>query len=192
MAASALSNVVNLSERRQLSAAESSRMLNDCRELAMKRLSVSLREMLADEASVISGSDAGAHVSTICDASAPTTLLTLWGRDRKRGEQLPLEFLVRKQTLGNALSYGLRDRGALLPGMRADINVIDFEKLRVRKPEIVYDLPAGGRRLIQRADGYRHTFVAGVETLRDDELTGERPGGLLRAGRLAEAVPAGG
>ena len=151
-----------------------------------------VREMLADEASVISGSDAGAHVSTICDASAPTTLLTIWGRDRSRGERLPLEFLVRKQTLGNARSYGLTDRGALLPGMRADINVIDFDRLRVRKPEIVYDLPAGGRRLIQRADGYRHTFVAGVETLRDDELTGERPGVLLRAGRLAEAVPAGG
>ncbi len=142
-----------------------------------------VREMLADEASVISGSDAGAHVGTICDASAPTTLLSLWGRDRSRGEGLPLEFLVHKQTLGNARSYGLHDRGALLPGMRADVNVIDFERLGVRKPEIVYDLPAGGRRLIQRADGYRHTFVAGVETLRDDELTGAKPGRLLRAGR---------
>lgn len=149
-----------------------------------------VREMLADEASVISGSDAGAHVSTICDASAPTTLLTLWGRDRTRGDRLPLEFLVHKQTLGNALSYGLKDRGALLPGMRADINVIDFERLRVRKPEIVYDLPAGGRRLIQRADGYRHTFVAGVETLRNDELTGELPGRLLRANRMADAAVA--
>lgn len=146
-----------------------------------------VREMLADDYSVISGSDAGAHVGTICDASAPTTLLSHWGRDRTRGEGLPLEFLVHKQTLGNARSYGLLDRGALLPGMRADINVIDFDRLRVRKPEVVYDLPAGGRRLIQRADGYRHTFVAGVETLRDDELTGEKPGQLLRAGRL-EAV----
>jgi N-acyl-D-aspartate/D-glutamate deacylase len=94
---------------------------------------------------------------------------------------LPLEFLVRKQTRDCALAYGLPDRGVLAAGHKADINVIDFERLRVLKPEVVYDLPAGGKRLVQRARGYRHTFVAGTEMLRDDEHTGELPGRLLRA-----------
>ncbi len=139
-----------------------------------------IREMLLDEATVMGISDGGAHVCTVCDASAPTFLLTHWARDRKRGVRLPLEFLVRKQTRDTALAYGLNDRGVLVPGYRADLNIIDFEKLGLRLHEVIYDLPAGGRRLMQRANGYRHTFVAGVETLRDDQHTGALPGRLLR------------
>ncbi len=139
-----------------------------------------IREMLEDEATVMGIADGGAHVCTVCDASSPTFLLTHWARDRKRGAKLPLEFLVRKQTQDCALAYGLKDRGVLAPGYRADINIIDFDKLGMRKHEVVYDLPSGGRRLMQRADGYRHTFVAGVETLCNDEHTGAMPGRLLR------------
>jgi N-acyl-D-aspartate/D-glutamate deacylase len=139
-----------------------------------------IREMLVDEATVMGIADGGAHVCTVCDASSPTFLLTHWARDRKRGEQLPLEFLIRKQTRDCALAYGLKDRGVLAAGYRADLNIIDFERLGMRKHEVVYDLPAGGRRLMQRADGYRHTFVAGVETLCDDQHTGAMPGKLVR------------
>ena len=139
-----------------------------------------IREMLVDEATIMGLGDGGAHVCTVCDAGSPTFLLTHWARDRKRGDRLPLEFLVRKQTRDCALAYGLPDRGVLAAGFKADINVIDFERLRFLKPEVVYDLPAGGKRLVQRARGYRHTFVSGAETLRDDEHTGELPGRLLR------------
>jgi N-acyl-D-aspartate/D-glutamate deacylase len=139
-----------------------------------------IREMLTDDATVMGIADGGAHVCTVCDASSPTFLLTHWARDRKRGEGLPLEFLVRKHSRDTARTYGLNDRGEIAVGMRADLNVIDFDKLRIRKHEVVYDLPAGGKRLIQRAQGYRHTFVAGTETLRDDEHTGALPGKLLR------------
>ncbi|MSQ60954.1 MAG: D-aminoacylase [Betaproteobacteria bacterium] len=139
-----------------------------------------IREMLLDEATIMGLGDGGAHVGTIVDASAPTFLLTHWARDRKRGEQIPLEFLIRKQTRDSALAYGLKDRAVIAPGYRADLNVIDFARLRSHKPEVVYDLPAGGRRLTQRAQGYKHTFVAGVEVLRNDEHTGELPGKLLR------------
>jgi N-acyl-D-aspartate/D-glutamate deacylase len=139
-----------------------------------------VRELLADDATVMGLADGGAHVCTICDAGAPTFLLTHWGRDRKRGPGLPLEFLVKKQTRDTARAYGLADRGTLEPGMRADLNVIDYDRLGVHRHEVVYDLPAGGRRLMQRARGYRHTFVAGVETLRDDQHTGALPGRLLR------------
>ena len=136
--------------------------------------------MLADDATVMGLGDAGAHVGLICDAAGPTYLLQHWARDRSRGPKLPLEMLVKKQTADTARVYGLHDRGRLAEGLRADINVIDFERLALRPPEVVYDLPTGGRRLLQRADGYRHTFVAGVEVLRDDELTGATPGRLIR------------
>jgi len=139
-----------------------------------------IREMLIDEATIMGLGDGGAHVCTVCDAGSPTFLLSHWARDRKRGPRLPLEFLVRKQTRDCALAYGLPGRGVVAAGYKADINVIDFERLRVLKPEVVYDLPAGGKRLIQRARGYRHTFVAGTETVRDDQHTGELPGRLIR------------
>jgi N-acyl-D-aspartate/D-glutamate deacylase len=139
-----------------------------------------IREMLTDEATIMGLGDGGAHVCTICDASGPTYLLKHWARDRKRGPRLPLEFLVRKQTRDSAFAYGLTDRGVLAPGYKADINVIDFERLGLGEVEVVYDLPAGGKRLMQRARGYRHTFVSGQETIRDDEHTGLLPGTLLR------------
>ena len=144
-----------------------------------------VHEMITDPATVLGVADGGAHVGVICDASSPTSLLTLWGRDRTRGPKLPLEFLVAKQTRGTAEAYGLLDRGLLAPGHKADINVIDFDALALKRPEVVYDLPAGGRRLIQRASGYRHTFNAGVETVQNDELTGERPGRLVRGAQVA-------
>jgi N-acyl-D-aspartate/D-glutamate deacylase len=139
-----------------------------------------VREMLQDPATVMGLADAGAHVGLICDAAAPTFLLQHWARDRRRGPRLPLEFLVHKQTRATALTYGLADRGLLAPGMKADLNVIDFDVLGLGRPRVVHDLPAGGKRLIQRARGYSHTFVSGVEILRDDELTGELPGQLVR------------
>jgi len=139
-----------------------------------------VREMLLDDATIMGIGDGGAHVCTICDCSSPTFLLTHWARDRKRGPGLPLEFVVRKQTRDSALGYGLADRGLIAPGLRADLNVIDFERLRLTPPEVLYDLPAGGKRLMQRAVGYRHTFVAGQETVCDDRHTGALPGRLLR------------
>ncbi|WP_419922815.1 N-acyl-D-amino-acid deacylase family protein [Candidatus Poriferisodalis sp.] len=139
-----------------------------------------IREMLADQHTICGIGDAGAHVGTICDASYPTYLLTHWARDRTRGEGLPLEFLVHKQTRGNALAYGLADRGLLAPGFRADINIVDFDALGLDRPKLVYDLPTGGKRLVQRSSGYRHTLVAGVEVSSDGEFTGERPGRLVR------------
>jgi N-acyl-D-aspartate/D-glutamate deacylase len=139
-----------------------------------------IREMLTDEATIMGLGDGGAHVCTICDCSSPTFLLTHWARDRKRGAKLPIEFLVRKQTRDSAAAYGLQDRGMLAPGYRADINVIDFDKLELLRPEVVYDLPAGGKRLMQKASGYRHTFLAGREIACDDRPTGVLAGRLLR------------
>ena len=139
-----------------------------------------VRTLLADPATICGLADAGAHVGLLCDAGAPTTMLTHWARDRRRGEGLPLEFLVKKQTLDTARAYGLADRGAVAPGFKADFNLIDFDRLRARLPELVYDLPTGGRRLVQRAEGYRHTFVSGVEVMRDGQSTGALPGRLLR------------
>ncbi|MES2714124.1 MAG: amidohydrolase family protein [Pseudomonadota bacterium] len=137
--------------------------------------------MLADSATVMGLGDAGAHVGLICDAAGPTYLLKHWARDRQRGPRLPLEQLVKKQTLDTAAVYGLQDRGVLAAGKKADINLIDFQALDLLPPRVAYDLPTGGRRLLQRARGYRHTFVSGVEVLRDDELTGQTPGRLVRS-----------
>ena len=106
-------------------------------------------------------SDGGAHCGLICDVSMPTYLLTHWVRDRTRGELLPLEQAVSLQTGRTAAVYGFTDRGTLEPGKRADLNLIDLDALHLHAPEMVFDLPAGGRRLVQRVDGYRATFVAG-------------------------------
>ena len=140
---------------------------------------------MEDPATVMGIADAGAHVGYICDASSATGALTHWARDRRRGARLPLELLVRKQTRDTAATYGLHDRGVLAPGYKADFNLIDFEGLRLLRPEVVYDLPAGGRRMIQRAEGYRHTFVSGVEVMRDGQPTGRLPGRLVRGARRA-------
>ena len=140
-----------------------------------------LREMLTHPCTVTGLSDAGAHVTLICDATMPTTQLSYWARDRARGEQIPLEFLVAKQTARNAALYGLSDRGTLAAGLRADINVIDLENLKVSPPKAFHDLPAGGTRLIQPVSGYLATMVNGVVTRRFDADTGARPGRLVRS-----------
>jgi N-acyl-D-aspartate/D-glutamate deacylase len=144
----------------------------------------SVGEMLAHPYTVPGLGDGGAHVGTICDGSFPTTLLALWGRDRSHG-QLDLPFLVQRQCRDTARTVGLDDRGVLAPGYRADINVIDFDHLQARRPEVRYDLPAGGRRLLQRADGYLHTIVAGEEVFADGEPTGALPGRLVRGAQPA-------
>lgn len=138
-----------------------------------------LHEMLTHPHTVPGLSDGGAHVGTICDGSFPTTLLQYWGRDRERGT-IDLPLLVQRHCQGTARTVGLNDRGVLAPGYRADLNVVDFDKLRLYRPEIAYDLPAGGRRLLQRADGWRHTIVAGRETYRNGEATDALPGRLIR------------
>ncbi|MEZ5660769.1 MAG: amidohydrolase family protein [Burkholderiaceae bacterium] len=142
--------------------------------------------MLRNPNTVCGVADGGAHVGLICDASSPTTLLSHWARDRRRGPRLPLPLLVHKQTQATARCYGLMDRGVIAPGYRADINIIDFDRLGVGRPWMAHDLPAGGRRLLQRSTGYRHTFVAGIEVRSDDEDTGARPGRLLRG---AQSLP---
>ncbi len=139
-----------------------------------------IRSMLLDPYTVCGIGDAGAHVATICDASYPTFLLTHWTRDRTRGEHLPLEFVVNKQARRTAETYGLLDRGLIRPGYRADLNVVDHAALSVGRPHLRFDLPTGGKRLVQKPVGYRHTFVLGTETLCDGEFTGARPGRLVR------------
>jgi N-acyl-D-aspartate/D-glutamate deacylase len=141
------------------------------------------REMLLDPHTVPGLGDAGAHVGLICDGSFPTFLLSHWGRGRTRGEKLPIEWLVKSQTHDTAALVGLRDRGRLAPGMKADLNLIEWDALGVRRPEIVFDLPAGGRRLVQRATGYRATVVSGEVTFEDGEPTGALPGRLVRGAR---------
>jgi N-acyl-D-aspartate/D-glutamate deacylase len=138
------------------------------------------RAMMTHKDCVPGLSDGGAHVGTICDGSFPTTLLTYWTRDRTRGPRLPLEHIFRLQARETARAVGLNDRGVLAPGYRADLNVIDYERLQLHAPEVAYDLPAGGRRLLQRASGYSATIVAGEVTYRDGEATDALPGRLLR------------
>jgi N-acyl-D-amino-acid deacylase len=128
--------------------------------------------------------DAGAHCGAICDGGMPTFMLSHWTRDR-RGPHLPLELVVHRQTLGTAATYGLLDRGAVRPGLRADLNVIDPTTLGVERPRVVWDLPGGARRFVQRARGYRATVCAGQVTVVDDEPTGDLPGRLLRGPRAA-------
>lgn len=140
-----------------------------------------LAVMLEHPDTVIGLSDGGAHVRFICDASLPTYMLTHWTRDRTRGDRLPLESIVRKQSALTAEVVGLTDRGTLEVGKRADINVIDLERLALHPPRPVDDLPAGGRRILQDASGYVATIVNGVVTRRNDSDTGARPGRLVRA-----------
>ena len=124
--------------------------------------------------------DGGAHCGIICDGSYPTFMLTHWARDRSRGEKFALPKVVKWLTNDAANAVSLRDRGLLAPGYKADINVIDFDKLMLRAPDIVYDMPANGRRLVQRADGYVATLLNGVVVYRNGEHTGELPGRLVR------------
>jgi len=139
-----------------------------------------VREMLLHEYTVPGLGDAGAHCGLICDGSFPTYLLSFWARGRTRGERLPIEALVKAQTADTAALVGLQDRGRLAPGLQADLNLIDFDVLGMRPPEIVHDLPAGGKRLVQRATGYVATVSHGAVTFRNGESTGTHPGQLVR------------
>src|SRR5213080_3158940 len=143
-----------------------------------------IHEMLRDSGTLLGLSDGGAHCASIIDAGVPTYMLLHWGRDRRRGPRLPLELLVKRQTSETANFFGLHDRGRLTPGLRADINLIDFDGLRLYQPELVNDLPAGGRRFVQRVDGYVATFLAGTPTFERGEHTGALPGRLVRAGHI--------
>lgn len=143
-----------------------------------------IRMMLTDDATILGLSDGGAHCSSIVDASVPSWMLIHWARDRTRGEKLPLELMVKRQTSETANFFGFHDRGVLAVGKKADVNVIDYDGLRLHIPEVRYDLPMGGRRLVQRVDGYRNTFVSGVCTFENGQYTGATPGRLVRAGRV--------
>ncbi len=142
-----------------------------------------LLAMMEDPNTVHGLGDSGAHVGLVCDASTTTYMLTHWVRDRTRGRRLPLERAVQRLTSDPARLYGLGDRGVLAPGARADCNVIDLDGLRLVRPEQLHDLPGGAGRLVQRADGYVATFVAGVQTIDHDDRTDARPGGLVRGAR---------
>ncbi|MFK7915596.1 MAG: amidohydrolase family protein [Pseudomonadales bacterium] len=127
-------------------------------------------------------SDGGAHCGVIADAGMPSFILTHWGRDRVKGERMELEFLVRKLSRDTAEAYGMMDRGLLAPGMLADMNIIDFDALNLSRPEAVFDLPTGGKRLVQKVSGYRHIIKRGEATFANGEHTGALPGQLVRGG----------
>jgi N-acyl-D-aspartate/D-glutamate deacylase len=142
-----------------------------------------VRDMLLHPRAASGLGDGGAHCGVICDASMPTFMLTHWTRDRSRGETLPLEWVVKKQTHDTARLYGLGDRGTIEVGMVADVNVIDYDNLQLEPPHVAADLPAGGRRLLQGATGYVATIKSGTVTFADGADTGARPGVLLRGAR---------
>jgi N-acyl-D-aspartate/D-glutamate deacylase len=141
------------------------------------------REMLLHPRAASGLGDGGAHCGMICDASQPTFMLTHWTRDRSRGERLPIEWIVKKQTSDTARLYGLGDRGTVEPGALADLNLIDYDRLQLTNPRVVADLPAGGRRILQGSVGYVETIKSGVTTFRDGVDTGARPGTLVRGMR---------
>ena len=141
-----------------------------------------IHQMLNDPACLLGLSDGGAHCTSIVDSGLPSFMLQHWGRDRHRGPRMPLEQLVKRQTSETADFFGMSDRGRLVPGMRADVNLIDFDRLRLHKPELVHDMPAGGRRFVQRVEGYEATLAAGIPIFERGEHTGAMPGRLVRAG----------
>src|SRR5262249_41419845 len=141
-----------------------------------------IREMILHPRSVLGLGDGGAHCGIVCDASMTTFMLTHWVRDRRRGPRIALETAVRALTHDPAALYGLRDRGALRAGLKADINLLDPDRLRLHLPERAFDLPAGARRLLQRAEGYVATLVSGRVTMREGMPTGALPGRLVRGG----------
>jgi N-acyl-D-aspartate/D-glutamate deacylase len=147
-------------------------------------------QMLNDPACLLGLSDGGAHCTSIVDSGVPTFMLTHWSRDRSRGPKLPVEMLIKRQTSETADFFGLSDRGRLTPGLRADINIIDYDKLQVQKPELVHDMPANGRRFVQKVDGYEATFVAGTQIFVRGTHTGALPGKLVRDGRIGEGLRA--
>ena len=142
-----------------------------------------IHDMITSPNIVFGLSDAGAHCGAICDASMPTSALTVWARDRSGGEKVPIERIVHNSTQRTAAHVGWLDRGVVAPGYLADLNVIDFDALACRPPRLVHDLPAGGRRLVQEAEGYRFTIKSGQVTFEDGEHTGALPGALVRGTR---------
>ncbi|MBM4259679.1 MAG: amidohydrolase family protein [Deltaproteobacteria bacterium] len=144
-----------------------------------------IRPNLLNPATILSLSDGGAHCGLICDAGMPTFMLTYWVRDRQSGDRVPLEAAVKRQTQDTARLYGLLDRGLVKPGMKADVNVIDFDRLQLQPPEMVYDLPANGRRFVQKVDGYRYTVMSGEVSYEDGEHTGAMPGKVIRGPQAA-------
>ena len=146
-----------------------------------------VHEMLHDPNTLISLGDGGAHVGIMCDATDMTYALVHWTRDRSRGGKLPLEAIVRRLTRNNARAIGLTDRGVVAPGYKADLNVVDYRRLQLGYPKVQYDLPAGGKRLMQKSDGYVATILSGVPVYRESEPTGQLPGRLLRSGAVAAA-----
>lgn len=141
------------------------------------------REMLVHPHTVPGLGDGGAHCGVICDGSFPAFMLTHWARDRDRGDRLPLPWVVKAQARDTAELVGLCDRGLLTPGKRADVNLVDFDNLCLRPPRLVHDLPAGGRRLVQEAEGFVATIVAGQVVYEDGQPTGALPGRLVRGAR---------
>jgi N-acyl-D-amino-acid deacylase len=142
-----------------------------------------VRDILGHPGTVASLSDGGAHCTRVIDASLPTFMLTHWARDRSRGARLPLEMVVKSCSHDAAVAYGLGDRGVVAPGYLADLNVIDFDRLRLPAPYMSYDLPAGGRRLLQKAEGYVATIKSGRVIFRDGEHVGAFPGRVIRGSR---------
>jgi N-acyl-D-aspartate/D-glutamate deacylase len=140
-------------------------------------------EMMTDPYALYGLSDAGAHCGTICDGSFPTTTISLWSRGNKQGQSIPLETLVHGYTQRNAAHVGWYDRGVIAPGYRADLNVIDLDKLSSALPRLVFDLPAGGARYLQGAHGYRWTMKSGEVTFENGRPTGALPGRLMRGER---------
>ena len=140
------------------------------------------------ESSVAGLSDGGAHCGLICDASMPTWNISHWSKNREKGEKIPLEYVVRKQTKETAETFGLMDRGQIKEGYLADLNIIDYDNLCVFKPEMVHDLPTGSRRIIQKASGYKATIKSGIVTFKDNEATGAMPGSLIRGEQSLQAT----
>ncbi len=144
-----------------------------------------VRDMIDAPNSLIGLGDGGAHVGVMCDATSTSYLLTHWTRDRRRGALFPVSWAIKRLAADNAAAIGLNDRGLLRVGMKADINILDYDKLCLRRPEVVYDLPAGGKRLVQRTDGFDATIVSGAVVYRHGEATGLLPGRLARGARAA-------
>jgi N-acyl-D-amino-acid deacylase len=146
-----------------------------------------LHTQLQHPRTMMSLADGGAHCGYICDVSMPTYMLSHWARDRRRGPTLPLELMVKRQTHDTARIYGLHDRGLLQPGQLADINIIDFDQLALPPPTVAFDLPAGGRRLVQSARGYVATMKSGQMIMQGGQRTGALPGRLIRGPQRAPA-----